>query len=206
MTESSPRGGRIPKAVELERYLDDLASGAPTPGGGSAATVVAACAAALVAMVARITRNNVSFAAKASEADSVIAAADTLRAQLLSARGEDEAAYGRVVAALALPKATDGERAARARELQDALGGAAAAPLHVAGLAVAILELNAAAAALGNAQLASDVTCAAAFARAALAASAANVRINHAYLRDRELVRTQEHELAALERTAAAQP
>jgi formiminotetrahydrofolate cyclodeaminase len=153
-------------------------------------------------MVARVTRNNVSFAAKASEADFVIGEADRLRAELLSARGEDEAAYGRVVAALALPKASEAERAERARELQEALAGAAAAPLHVASLAVAVLELGAAAAALGNAQLASDVVCAGAFARAALTASAANVRINHAYLRDPELIRSQENQLAALERAA----
>jgi formiminotetrahydrofolate cyclodeaminase len=157
-------------------------------------------------MVARVTRNNVSFAAKASEAGFVIGEADALRAKLLSARGEDEAAYGRVVAALALPKATEVERIARTRELQDALSGAAAAPLRVARLAVAVLELNAAAAALGNAQLASDIVCAGAFARAALAASAANVRINHAYLRDRDLIRSQEDELAALERAATHQP
>ena len=39
----------------VDRYLDRLASGDPTPGGGAAAALHAAQGAALVAMVARFT-------------------------------------------------------------------------------------------------------------------------------------------------------
>ncbi|MGD0476464.1 MAG: cyclodeaminase/cyclohydrolase family protein, partial [Candidatus Velthaea sp.] len=44
--------------LDLQAYLNRLASAQPTPGGGSAATIVGALGAALVAMVARITLGN----------------------------------------------------------------------------------------------------------------------------------------------------
>ncbi|MBD5634590.1 MAG: cyclodeaminase/cyclohydrolase family protein [Candidatus Eremiobacteraeota bacterium] len=184
--------------MQLEEYLDALASEAPTPGGGSAAAIVGAFAAALVAMVARITRRSAST----SEADAVIVRADALRSEFVLARTEDEAAYARVVAAQALPKNTAAEKTLRTAALQSALAGAAEAPLRAAELAVRALRLTEEASALGNANLASDVACAKTFARASLSASAANVRINHAFLRDAELVRAQETRLRALEREA----
>jgi formiminotetrahydrofolate cyclodeaminase len=188
--------------VDIERYLDELASDAPTPGGGSAATLVGAMAAALVAMVARITRKNASYAAKATDADALIADADAVRADLLDARLADERAYASVVAALALPKANGEEKTERTARVQAALAEAAAAPLHGAELALRVLRLASGAAELGNPHLTSDVACADGFARASLAASAANVRVNHAFLRDANLVRSQEVALGALESEA----
>ena len=190
--------------MELDTYLERLASDAPTPGGGSAATIVAALAAALVEMVARITGKNPAFERHAGLATSIAERAAALRAALVTARGEDEAAYTRVVDAMALPKQTADEKTARTEALQRALAGAAAVPLHAASLAVRALDLSNDVAALGNAHLVSDVTCAAAFARAALEASAANVRINHAFLRDTELVASQEATLRDLEKSAGA--
>jgi len=184
----------------LESYLEKLASGAPTPGGGSAATVVGACAAALVAMVARITIGNPAHAAKIALAEDLIREADELRERFSVARIADERAYGEVVAAMALPRATPAGKAERTEVLQAALAGAAAAPLHAAGLAVATLRLTEAAFALENEYLTSDLWCAASFARASLEASAVNVRINHAYLKDAAFVLRQEDELRALER------
>ena len=49
----------------IQQYLTDLGSEAPVPGGGSAATIVAACGAALVGMVARICARNPKYAAHA---------------------------------------------------------------------------------------------------------------------------------------------
>ncbi len=189
--------------MELESYLDDLASAAPTPGGGSAATIVAALGASLVAMVARITAKNPAFTAHAAHAESIVREAGALSDALLAARVRDESAYGAVVAAQALPRTTPDEKAARAATLQTALAGAAAAPLDAATLALAVLRLVDAAEALGNAHLASDVASAAIFARAAIAASAANVRINHAFMRDASVVAAQEATLRDVERAAA---
>jgi len=183
----------------IEGYLEALASAEPTPGGGSAATIVAAEGAALVAMVARLTLANAKHADKRSEAERLIAAADRVRKDLLSARRADEAAYAQVVAAQALPRATPQEKAARASALQAALAGAAEEPLRTAALAVHVVRLANEALRLENPGLASDVGCAAEFGAAALAAAAYNVRINHAYLRDGDLIERQSSDLGTLE-------
>lgn len=184
----------------LESYLGALASAEPTPGGGSAAAIVGAAAAALVAMVARITAANPKYVRRSAQARELIERADGLRAAFLEARLADEEAYGRVVAASALPRGTEQAKAERTASMQAALGAAAAAPLQASGLARDVLRLSEAALALENPHLASDIGCAAAFAAAALEAGAYNVRVNHRYLRDPALVERQELALRELER------
>jgi formiminotetrahydrofolate cyclodeaminase len=190
--------------MQFEAYLDDLASGRPTPGGGSAATIVGALGAALVAMVARITRDSPRHAAVAERASALVTRAEELRAQLTSSRVADELAFEAVIAALALPKTTDAEKAERTARVQHALAGAASVPLHSAELARDVLALAVEATELGNKHLASDAGCAAEFAAAALHGAAYNVRANHPTLKDRDLVARQEAALEALEIEAAA--
>ncbi len=182
----------------IDAYLDRLASSDPTPGGGSAATLVGAMGAALCAMVARITAGSERHAAQRPEALALVDAADRLRERCSAARPLDEAAYGRVVAAQALARSTPEEKATRADALQAALAGAAEAPLAAAGLAAEGLALAERVLALGNEHLASDVECAAHFFGAAFSASVANVRINHRFLKDPPTVSAQNERLAAI--------
>lgn len=186
------RNGAI---VELDTYLESLASAAPTPGGGSSATIVAALGAALLAMVARITLGNPKSAAVHPAAQAIAEDADRLREAFGAARIRDEAAYGAVVEAGAMPRGSDAEKAARTKRLQAALGAAAEAPLHVAELTAKAMALAARAGALENRHLMSDVECAVRFLRAAFEASAANVRVNHDYLKDTATVAAQSERL-----------
>lgn len=188
----------------IDAYLDRLASAGPTPGGGSAATLVGALGAALCAMVARITAGNDRYGSVHEQALAIVAAADLLRDRFAAARPLDEAAYERVVAASALPKGGDEEKRTRTRALQAALIGAAEAPLAAAGLSAEGIALAERASALGNAHLVSDVECALHFFRAALAGSVANVRINHHFIKDANVVQTQEERLVAIVDAASA--
>lgn len=182
----------------IDAYLERLASADPTPGGGSAATLVGALGAALCAMVARITAGSERYAAVRTDALAIVVEADTLRTRFLAAQTVDEEAYARVVSASALPKSNDEEKAARTAALQRALTGAAEAPLAAAGMGAEGIALARRAEALGNAHLVSDVECALAFFTASIAASAANVRINHRFMRDETVVRAQDDRLAAI--------
>lgn len=182
----------------IDAYLDRLASADPTPGGGSAATVVGALGAALCAMVARITAGSGRHSAVREEAGVLAGEADALRERFVAARPLDEAAYERVVAAMALPKSSAEEKHARTAALQSALAGAAEAPLVAAGLSAEGMALTERAAALRNEHLVSDVECALYFFEAAFSASAANVRINHRFLKDDAVVFGQAERLAAI--------
>lgn len=186
----------------IDAYLDRLASAEPTPGGGSAATLVGAMGAALCAMVARITAGSRRLAAVHADAEALAADADVLRERFAAARPLDESAYGAVVAASALPKGSDAEKAVRTMTLQRSLAGAAEAPLVVAGMCAEGIALARRADALGNAHLVSDVECALHFFRAALAASVANVRINHRFMHDTAVVQAQDERLVAIVTTA----
>jgi formiminotetrahydrofolate cyclodeaminase len=183
----------------LDAYLEALASAEPAPGGGSAAALAGALGAALVAMVARITATSPKFVARADDAHRLAARADALRASLLAARTEDEAAFLAVVAAQGLPKTSEPEKAERGAALQRALGAAAEAPLHTAAIALEVLRASRDAVELGNRNLASDAGCAAEFAAAAVAAAAYNVRANHPYMKDAGRIEAQRVRLREIE-------
>ncbi len=188
----------------LAEYLSQLASEWPTPGGGSAATVVGAAGAALVAMVARISSTNPKYAAYQALAHDIVARADELRAEFARAKDRDEAAFDRVVVATAMPKETDDEKLVRRDALEIALEHAAAEPLYAAELALETLRLAARALDIPNKNLTSDVGCAAEFAAASLAACAYNVRINHKFMKDSDAIEAQSHVLERYERESAA--
>jgi len=197
-----PSGERCPVET-ISGYLEALASDRPTPGGGSAATLVAANAAALIAMVARISARNPKYAAHHPLCEQLITEAERLRAEALRARERDEAAFERVVAASAMPKETHAQQTTRHVALELALHHAAAEPLLAAQHALELLRLAQTALDVPNLNLASDIGCAAEFAAAALAASAYNVRVNHRFMRDHDVVATQRTTLEHYEREAA---
>lgn len=188
----------------FDRYLNDLASASPTPGGGSAATVVGALGAALVSMVARIDAGNPKYGEHREAAVRIAESADRVRAELGSARDRDERAFARVVNAQSLPRTTDDEKAARARVLESALHDAAEVPLKACELCIDVLRLAAQTAQIPNRSLASDLGCAAEFGAAALAACAYNVRVNHRYMRDAAAIDAQAKILARYESECAA--
>jgi formiminotetrahydrofolate cyclodeaminase len=186
----------------LDAYLERLASDAAVPGGGSAAALVASLGAALAAMVARIARRNPKNASSTEALDAIVERADSLRAEIAEARLRDEAAYAAVVAAQALPKETEAAQAERRQALDDALARAAEEPLSATALGLQVLELLEKLLEFPIQALRSDVGSAAEFASAALASCAYNVRINHRFMHDSEVVALQEQALQ--EREVAA--
>ena len=167
-------------------FLDELASGAPAPGGGSAAAYSGAAGAALAAMVARLTTGKKKYAAVQDQMWAMLERAEALRAELTWAVDEDATAFEAVLAAFKLPKDTPELEAARAEAVEKATFSAAQAPLNVAGKAVEVIELARQAVTLGNVNAISDGGTAAALARAALTGAGYNVRINIAGLQDRQ--------------------
>ncbi|MFN8594314.1 MAG: cyclodeaminase/cyclohydrolase family protein [Thermomicrobiales bacterium] len=191
----------------LTGYLDAVAAGTPTPGGGSVAAVVGAQAAALGEMVANLTDPEKLD----GEEGGVLATArdrlTALRAELLRAAVADEAAYDGYRRAASLPKATDAERAARAAAMQTALRTAIEAPLAAARAAADVAALLVPVATIGKRTLLSDAALAALLAETALAGALLYVDVNLALLHDQgaaEEYRRQRQEIAARGRAAAA--
>src|SRR5207248_35665 len=158
----------------LDGWLDELAGGAPVPGGGSAAALAGALAAALVAMVARLTSGRKAYAGVQHRVAEILAEAEALRAQLRRLVDDDAAAYAKVSAAYRLPK--DDPR--RTRAADEALVGAAQTPLAMARGAARLVGLAREIGTIGNRNAHSDASVAEALARAALAGAVENVRVN----------------------------
>ncbi len=173
---ASPKG-EAPAPAEI-RFLDQLAAGTATPGGGSAAAHTGATAAALVAMVARLTIGKKKYAGVEARMWEILEQAEALRGQLSAAVEQDASAFETVMAALRLPKQTDAEQAARLRALEEATLHAAEVPAQVAGHAVRVLALAVEEAETANLNAISDAASAAALARAALTGAGLNVRTN----------------------------
>ena len=187
---------RAAEGPTLDAWLDELAGGAPTPGGGSAAALAGALAGALVAMVARLTVGRKAYAGVQPRVAAILAEAEAIRSQLRRLVDEDAAAYTRVSAAYRLPKDSPG----RAHAVDEALVGAARTPLAMARGAGRLVALAREIGEIGNKNARSDATVAAALARAALAGAVENVRVNVAALSEPGLGKSLIEEAEKLER------
>lgn len=185
-------------------FLTELASGAPTPGGGSGAALCGATGAALVSMVCNLTVGREKYRAVEEEMKSILDRAEDLRRQLLQAIDADIAAYGALSAAMKLPRTTDAEKVARTQAVQAALVTATEAPLGIARLCREVLELSKPTAERGNVNAVSDAGVAALAAEAGLRSAALNVQINLGSLKDEAFAgRVREALAACLEGSAA---
>ena len=179
--------------LPITEFLDQLASPAPTPGGGSVAALTGALAAALGRMVAALTLGKPKFAAVEAEVRSLaerLSRADRLLRRLID---EDAAAYDELNAAFRINK-TDPQRASR---IAETAGLAASVPLETAALSGRVLADLEHLRRVGNPLLRPDVEAAVHLAHAAMHAAAANVRANLPLLPP-DQARQIEKELAAL--------
>ncbi len=157
-----------------EAFLNAVAGGNATPGGGAVAALVGALSASLVAMVARLTVGKKHYVDVESEMQDVTLRADRVRTKLADAIAEDVAAFEAVMAAYKLDK----NDPRRAEKIQAALMGAADVPLRVAKLALRSLRLAREVAAVGNKNAATDAGVAAHTGLAAVEGAALNVLVN----------------------------
>ena len=186
----------------IETFLNDLASGESTPGGGAASALTGSQAAALLSMVLNFTVGRKKHAAFEEELRGHLQRTEEMRAQLLTLADEDSAAFGAVAACYSMPRSTDEEKAARTSALQVALLGATEVPFSIAELCAVLLELAAPIAEKGNPNVVSDAATAAHLAHAALQSALVNVDINLKWLKDEAFVSRTQAEVAALKATA----
>jgi len=191
------------KDETIGKFLDDLASERPTPGGGGAAAVMGAIGAALVSMVANLTIGKKNYEAVEEDLKAARAEAERVRAELTAAIEEDVVAFNSVMGAYGLPRATDEEKAARTAAIQAALKDATLAPLRAVKACFEVIGLSQAAADKGNLNVISDAGVAVLAANAGLRSAALNVYINAKAIKDREFAESRIAEVEALLAAAA---
>jgi formiminotetrahydrofolate cyclodeaminase len=187
----------------LGTFLDELASGAPTPGGGSAAAIMGAMGAALVSMVCNVTIGKKGHEAVESEMISVRDASEKLRLRLTSMVAEDIAAFDGLMAAYRLPKVTEEDKSRRAAAIQSSLRAATETPLACARACAQVVALSKRAGEKGYAGVISDAGVGVLAANTALRSAALNVYINTPSLKDRAFADAATVELEQLLDTCA---
>lgn len=160
------------------QFLDELASKAPTPGGGGAAAYAGALAAALAAMVGNLTVGKKKYAAVEGHVRMAIDDLDAMRAQLVGLIDADARAFGPLAACYGMPRETEEQLAARDAAMQAALVDAIEVPLEIMAVCLEVLEECDYLAENGSRLALSDVGCAVALGRAAVHAASLNVIIN----------------------------
>src|SRR5215203_2985266 len=153
--------------LPLSAFLDLVASGGPSPGGGSVAAVAVALAAGLSGMAARLS------AGQLADADELADRADVARRRVAPLARVDAESYGRVLDAYREP---DSET--RRKRVSDALSGATDVPLAVAEVGSEVAGIAARLVEEGNPNLEGDAMTAVLLADAGVRASAALAGIN----------------------------
>jgi glutamate formiminotransferase/formiminotetrahydrofolate cyclodeaminase len=192
------------RGATLAGFLEELSSGAATPGGGCASALSGALAAGLVAMVARNTAGSATFADRAASMDQIAAEADRLRGELEELIDADAAAFEQVMAAFRLPRDTPQQKAERSQEIQDGYKAAVDPPLVACRHALRVLELAALVAEQGSPNAVSDAGVAALLAASALDGAALNVEINLGSIKDDDYRTTHAEAVRELREQAAA--
>ncbi|HGJ63771.1 TPA: methenyltetrahydrofolate cyclohydrolase [bacterium] len=182
----------------MKKYLDETASGAPTPGGGSVASLAGALGAALTSMVCNFTVGKEKYKDVEAEVAQILSEAEDLRAKLLDLMVEDTQVYSEVSNAYGMPRGTAEEKEARTEAIQKALRLAMQAPLETAFCCHKILKLNEPLLNKGNQNLISDVGVAVLLAESALRSAILNVEINLSYIKDDEFCNNTREKLSSI--------
>ena len=180
------------------QFLDELASNAPVPGGGSTAALTGALAAALVSMVGNLTVGKKRYADVEEEVKALLDQSESLRQRLADLLVDDTQVYSSLSKAYKLPRGNEGQKMARTTAIQEALKEAEAIPMQIAEACVEVLNLCAPMAEKGNRLAVSDAGVAALLAEAGLRSAALNVLINLAYINDESFVRRERARLNEL--------
>lgn len=186
----------------LNGFLDELASSAPAPGGGSVAALAGALGASLTSMVCNLTIGKKKYADVESDLKKILVRAEDLRGQFTVLIDKDTAAFNKVMEAFGLPKDTEPQKALRAAAIKEATKEATLVPLEVMKHCIDALALAQEVASKGNANSISDAGVSALMLHAACEGAALNVKINLNALDDPEFVGWKADELESLRNTS----
>ncbi len=187
----------------ISRFLDELASSSPAPGGGSAAALSGAAGAALTSMVCRLTIGKKKYAGVEEEMKELLEKSEDLRSMFTRMIDRDAHAFNKVMEAYGLPKETDDQNALRSAAIQEATKEAALVPLELMKHVIDAFALARTVAEKGNARSISDAGVSALMLHAACESAALNVEINLGGIHDSNFVEWKREEIASLRKTSA---
>lgn len=168
--------------MEIKKFLEDVAKGTPTPGGGSVIALVGALSASLISMVAGVSMNKSSLAEKRLQ--SIKKESLSIQESLYKAVDEDAKSYDAVIKAFRLPKESEKDRLKRIREIEKAYQKATLPPKLVCENSLKLMKLSKVLINGGNPNALSDVGIAAILADSAFTGGILNIDVNLSSIKD----------------------
>lgn len=181
-----------------KQFIEELASAAPTPGGGAACAYVGVLATCLTSMVGNLTVGKERYRSVEEEARQKLVQLEEIRERLANLVRADEEAFAPLAAAYRMPRGTDEERALREAAVQEALYGASEVPLEVMETILEALGVAKFFAYNGNRSALSDIGAAATFARAAAHGVRMTVVANISSMKDEQRARIYKQRMDSL--------
>lgn len=181
-----------------KQFIEELASAAPTPGGGAACAYVGVLATCLTSMVGNLTVGKERYRNVEEEACQKLVQLEGIRERLANLVRADEEAFAPLAAAYRMPRGTDEERALREAAVQEALYGASEVPLEVMETILEALGVAKFFAYNGNRSALSDIGAAATFARAAAHGVRMTVVANISSMKDEQRARIYKQRMDSL--------
>ena len=172
--------------VPCNEFVEVLASKAPVPGGGGASALVGAIGTALGNMVGSLTVGKKKYAEVEAEMYELKAKCDKLQAELLQLIERDAEVFEPLSKAYGMPRATEEEKAEKARVMEIVLKDACAVPMEIMEKCCEDIDVIKEFAAKGSALAISDAGVGAAFCKAALQGASLNVYINTKSMANKE--------------------
>lgn len=177
--------------MTIRDFVQETASDAPAPGGGSVAAAAAALSTALGHMVYALTHKKKKFLALDAEIQAQVTrdaeGLQKLQEKLLHLVDEDTKAFNAFMAALKMPKETEEEQAKRTKAMDEAAVESLEIPRETARTTVQIFDHLQSIAKHGNKNAISDAGVSAELAMAAIRGAILNVRINLPSIKDEKL-------------------
>lgn len=175
--------------LSMQKFVEDLGSEKPAPGGGSASGLVGALASSLVKMVAHLSGKG---------QEEIISQCQELTDELLDLVNRDTEAFNQVMASFKLPRETDEEKRERRNAIQAATRLATEVPLRIMEVSLDTLALAKEMAQHGNKNALSDAGVAGLLGAAACKGASYNVLINLPGLKDEEFVTATKERLGEI--------
>lgn len=157
----------------MDKFLKDLSSKKPAPGGGSASAVAGAMAAALVNKVCVLTIGKEKYKQVEKEFKQLSKQTIKLQSELSQLADKDAKAFMEVI---------------KTKGSQATIKKAAEVPLETAQKSLAIFKMAVYVSENGNQSLRSDAFCAIELATAAIYGALENVRVNLPFIKDERFV------------------
>ncbi len=182
----------------MEGFINELSSGSPTPGGGSASALAGALGASLLEMVCTLTIGKEKFKEYEAELIKTRDEVRELKSGLFLLIEKDAKAFDGIMDAFKLPKGTEEEKKKRSEEIQKVSKEATNVPLETASGCLRVMELCQNSVQKVNPNAISDIGVSTLMSYSGLEGASLNVLINIPSIKDQSFREDSEKKLKVL--------